>query len=67
MVRFHSEPTPNPPGYIEKGSTHSRSCYRAIMSGVFKRLGRLTSKDNSKITMSTIDDLYPDHVYALKK
>ena len=35
--------------YIEKGSTHRRLCLRAILSGVFKRLRRLTSKDNSKI------------------
>ena len=28
--------------YVEKGSAHRRSCLRAIPSGVFNRLGRLT-------------------------
>ena len=53
--------------YVEIGSTHRRLCLRAIPNGVFKRLTRLTSKDNSKIATSTINNLYPDHIEALKK
>ena len=52
--------------YVEKASALRISCLRAIPSEVFKRLGRLTLKDNSKIAMSTIDNLYPDHVDAQK-
>ena len=51
--------------YLNRGSSHTNSCFKAIASGVFGRLTKLTSK--SKKTMnSRINELYPLHAAALK-
>ena len=52
--------------YVNKDSTHRRSCLTAIPSGVFKRLSRLTSQDDLGIAGNkAINELYPDHWNAL--
>ena len=52
--------------YIDKRSTHRKSCLRAIPNGVLKRLARLTSKDLQLVSDQKIDLIYPEHLKALK-
>ena len=52
--------------YLNKGSTHTPSCFKAIPHGVFHRLAKLTmmTDDNA---MEKLDNLYPLHVKALRQ
>ena len=52
--------------YLNKGSTHTNACFRAIPSGVFGRLAKLTTVklDNMDKTM---EELYPKHIEVLRK
>jgi hypothetical protein len=51
--------------YLNKGSSHTPSCYSAISTGVFKRLAKLTSLTDSNKDKS-LDELYPNHLKALR-
>ena len=51
--------------YLNKGSNHSASCFKAIATGVFGRLSKLTS-ECKKTMNSRLDELYPEHAKALK-
>ena len=51
--------------YLNSNSTHFPSTFKAIPSGVLKRLGKLTSK-NKKLENTKIDKIYPLHCQALK-
>ena len=53
--------------YVDKSSTHRRSCLTSIPHGVMKRLGRLTSNDHGQLKEKTIKELYPEHIEALIK
>jgi hypothetical protein len=51
--------------YLNIESTHSPACFKAISTGVFHRLAKLTScTEENKNTL--LSDLYPDHFAALK-
>ena len=50
--------------YLNKGSAHTPGCFKAIPSGVIKRLTKLTSIDENN-TDSKLSDLYPTHFEAL--
>ena len=52
--------------YLNKGSSHTPACFRAIPQGVCNRLTKLTTvtEHNSK---TPLDELYPDHFAALKQ
>ena len=52
--------------YLNKGSSHPNSCFRAIPYGVFLRLCKLTSQTKANLGRR-IDELYPDHALALRK
>ena len=52
--------------YLNRGSTHTRCCYKAIQKGVFGRLGKLTSVDGDNAS-KRLSDLYPDHFTALER
>ena len=51
--------------YLNKGSQHTKSCFRAIPLGVFKRLSKLTTITNAN-RHKTINEIYPDHAAALR-
>ncbi len=51
--------------YLNRGSSHSSSCFRAIPRGVCHRLARLTSVTEENKRM-TLDELYPLHFQALR-
>lgn len=51
--------------YLNRGSTHTRTCFYVIPSGVLRRLQnwqRIAKNENKNS-----DELYPDYVQALKK
>ena len=52
--------------YLNKGTTHIGTNLKAIPTGVYKRLARLTSKTEAN-SKKTIDELYSDHTEALAK
>ena len=52
--------------YVGKESTHTPGNLRAIPSGVFNRLAKLTSK-NPSIQAAAVDTIYPAHANALRK
>ena len=52
--------------YVGKESTHTPGTLRAIPSGVFNRLAKLTSRKPS-IQAAVVDSIYPAHVNALRK
>ena len=52
--------------YVGKESTHIPGTLRAIPSGVFNRLAKLTSRKSS-LHSEGVDKVYPDHVNALCK
>ena len=51
--------------YLNRGSSHTWSCYRAIESGVLGRLAKLTSATAANLGCS-MDQLYPEHAKALR-
>ena len=52
--------------YVGTESTHTPNTLRAIPSGVFNRLAKLTSSKPS-IRVSAVDTIYPAHANALLK
>ena len=52
--------------YVGKESTHTPGNLRAIPSGVFKRLAKLTSRKPS-LNSEGVEKVYPDHANALRK
>ena len=52
--------------YLNRDSTHSCACFKAIPWGVFGRLAKLTSITRRKLKQG-INHLYPDHYKALEK
>ena len=52
--------------YLNKGSAHTPSCFKAVSTGVMKRLTKLTSvtKENCNLKL---DKIYPLHFEALNK
>ena len=44
--------------YLNKGSCHTLSCFKAVTRGVCKRLSKLTSINTSNADL-TLNDLYP--------
>ena len=50
--------------YLNKGSSHTPGCFKAIPNGVIKRLTKLTSINDSN-SNQTLDELYPTHFQAL--
>ena len=53
--------------YIDKQSTHRRSCLNSIPNRVLKQLLRLTLKDSNHVSNQRIEELYPGHIEALKE
>eukprot|EP00957_Ditylum_brightwellii_P156211 11890009-Ditylum_brightwellii.AAC.1 len=51
--------------YVNKESCHRASVFKAILVGVFTRLGQLTSKTDESENM-LISELYPDHTEVLQ-
>ena len=51
--------------YLNTSSCHTHSTFKAIPTGVFKRLSRLTSREEG-MAKKRIDEIYPDHAKALK-
>jgi GIY-YIG catalytic domain len=52
--------------YLNKGSAHTNACFKAIPSGIFNRLAKLTSMNNMNAN-SKLDAIYPQHFRALRK
>ena len=52
--------------YVGKESTHTPGTLRAIPSGVFNPLAKLTSRRPS-IQATAVDSVYPAHANALRK
>ena len=52
--------------YLNKGSTHTKACFKAIPNGVLSRLAKLTSATEIS-KEKKLDELYPDHAEALRK
>ena len=52
--------------YLNEGSAHTQACFKAITTGVYKRLASLTTVTNENKN-STLEQLYPKHFEALKK
>ena len=52
--------------YLNKGSAHTPACFKAIVSRVFNRLAKLTSKTD-ETRGKKINQLYPKHIKALKQ
>ena len=51
--------------YLNKGSTHTAACFKAIPSGVARRLVSLTSLTEENAN-KRVDELYPKHFNALE-
>ena len=51
--------------YLNAGSTHAASVFKAVPHGVINRLAKLTSITNRNKN-TRIDELYPDHAAALE-
>jgi hypothetical protein len=52
--------------YLNRGSSHTSSCYRAIESGVLVRLAKLTSATAANLGRP-MHQLYPEHAEALQR
>ena len=52
--------------YLNRESTHTRCCIRAVPCRVFNCLAKLTSCTRKSMN-SKMDELYPDHCRALEK
>jgi hypothetical protein len=52
--------------YLNRGSSHTSSCYRAIESGVLGRLAKLTSTTAANLGRP-MHQLYPEHAKALQR
>ncbi len=52
--------------YLNKGSAHTRACFKAIPNGVTRRLASLTSMTPENAD-TRLDILYPDHASALTR
>ena len=52
--------------YLNKGSLHTKSCYKAIPEGVYNRLGKLTTMNESN-QMTLVSNLYPTHFQKLRQ
>ena len=52
--------------YVGKESTHTPGTLRAIPSGVFNHLAKLTSR-NPSVQAEAVDTIYPAHTNALRK
>ena len=52
--------------YLNKGSTHTTACFRAIPSGVFGRLAKLTTMTPANAN-KPLEELYPKHIEVLRK
>ena len=52
--------------YVNKGSSHQRSCLNEIPSSVLKRLGKLTLKDK-ETKHQAVDKIYLDYIKAQEK
>ena len=50
--------------YLNKGSQHTKACFKAIPLGVFDRLAKLTTINSSNENL-TMDKIYPIHAKAL--
>ena len=48
-------------------STHTNSCFKAIVTGLTKRFTKLSTVAVNKCDSSTMDELYPKHFEALKQ
>ncbi len=46
--------------YLNGESTHQNHCFKAITKGVFKRLAKLTTVNESNEN-AKLKDLYPEH------
>jgi hypothetical protein len=51
--------------YLNKGSAHTKACFRAISVGVTKRLSKLTTRTRENED-TPIDKVYLEHFKALK-
>ena len=51
--------------YLNGDSTNPKHCFRAITTGVFKRLAKLTAVNKSNEN-AKLKDLYPKHQKALQ-
>ena len=52
--------------YLNQGSAHTQSCFKAIPHGVMTRLAKLTTR-SAENENTPIDVLYPKHADALRK
>jgi len=52
--------------YLNKGSTHTAVCFKAIPSGVVRRLASLTALTTENAN-KRINELYPEHAKALER
>jgi GIY-YIG catalytic domain len=52
--------------YLNRDSTHNNACFRAIPSGVYQRLAKLTTMTDDNEHKS-LEELYPDHLHQLRK
>jgi hypothetical protein len=51
--------------YLNRGSNHPKACFKAIYTGVSKRLAKLT-KVTAESADKKLDELYPKHAEALE-
>ena len=51
--------------YLNKGSTHTKSCFQAIPLGVLKHFALLTMRKEDTENMK-MDELYPHHAKVLR-
>ena len=51
--------------YLNTDSTHTRSCFKAIPKGVYKRLAKLTTMTESNAN-KTLKEIYPIHFQKLE-
>ena len=52
--------------YLNKGSSHTPGCFKAIPNGVFHRLTKLTTIDEGNRD-KRLDEIYPKHFEAMNK
>ena len=52
--------------YLNKGSTHTKACFKATPAGVFNRLAKLTTMTDENKD-KTLKMLYPKHIGILEK
>mgnify|MGYP001787478984 FL=1 len=51
--------------YLNSDSIHTKSCFKAIPAGVYKRLSKLTTITETNKDLQ-LDEIYPQHFQALK-